>query len=183
MTGFVRTAFLCLIVGGVSWSVGVRVHPLILLNYIPVMSSEENLKKPYRKVDFDHGRSFMIGKVVDESEDFIVLRVPSGKVHYSKSEIRRITPLDHKDMKSKRYHTGVNRVSSSSFITHRKEDSIIHTMQKKVEDHILPLLPSKDEVGDILSILKLKNGLRNGELSEEEIKKIAGRLIKNVSSQ
>lgn len=101
-----RLAALLFLIVVVAWAAGVRIHPHVLQDYL-IFNDDEVEGKPYRKIDFRGNSSYVIGKWLEETEDSIVLRIPSGKVHFEKAKIKRITPFDRVYMKKRKYYMGV----------------------------------------------------------------------------
>lgn len=110
-----------LVVGG--FLQGWRFHPTAVPGYLPGFSFHEEVAD--HTVDLKNGSSFK-GKLVEQSENSVILEIDGGRVEFSRDEIDKIT----KASDSEEFHMNLPPASSRRpLFTHDPKKDLLADMQ------------------------------------------------------
>ncbi len=101
------------------WTVGVRIHPEVLKNYLDAYA-----RKDYRRLELTSGHS-VIGEYAGESGDSVRLKVAGGFMTFQPAEIRKMTQITTPEIRLAIERGEILDFPKKPLITRKLEDSLI----------------------------------------------------------
>lgn len=120
---------LIIVVAG-AFAAGVRVHPDRLTHYLGGELSGE-----FRKVYLSE-QKFMVGKLIEETDDAVKLKMGSGSASFSKRAILKIEEVSEEEIQSGLYNAWIQKKEPLPLITRREKDSIMPWVARSLAELI-----------------------------------------------
>ncbi len=122
----IRLFILLSLVIGIAYGAGVRVH----FDEIPRYFTKDTPDQ-YQKVFLTEGE-FIVGRVLEDNEDSIKIRMGKGTADFSKDRIEKIEEVTAEEIKSGIYAYWVDQNRPGALVTRDFEDSIVPYFQEEV---------------------------------------------------
>ena len=118
--------FLCgiALAGLVAWAAGVRFHPEVLIR------SLRGQEKKYQKIELTSGAVFT-GEVLSETGDSLQIKLPEGKMTFSRKEIKTIAELNAGEADASGNILKSYGAASEPFLTYHPSKNIFAGTSKK----------------------------------------------------